>query len=169
MNSSLLLPRNLFISALCLVFSLQCFSFLFYTPVPHLVPRSPAQPLCTSYHPWGEFLRLSYFPLILSYMMFVFISKMKKWQEAEKFNRLIGLPPILLCRKLYILLQQFWKRHPCKWKSLSRVQIFATPGHHSPRNSPGQNTGVSSCRGPALVGSRDSLRMMASEIRIAIA
>ena len=31
-----------------------------------------------------------------------------------------------------------------KWKSLSRVQLFATHGLYSPRNSPGQNTGVGS-------------------------
>ena len=32
-----------------------------------------------------------------------------------------------------------------KWKSLSRVQLFATPWIYSPWNSPGQSTGVGSC------------------------
>ena len=31
-----------------------------------------------------------------------------------------------------------------KWKSLSRVQLFVAPWLYSPRNSPGQNTGVGS-------------------------
>ena len=37
-----------------------------------------------------------------------------------------------------------------KWKSVSHVRLFVTPGLHSPWNSPGQNTGVGSL--PLLQG-----------------
>ena len=39
-----------------------------------------------------------------------------------------------------LLTQNLWGQW--KWKSLSRVQLFATHGLYSPWNSPGQNTGV---------------------------
>ena len=35
--------------------------------------------------------------------------------------------------------------HVWKWKSLSRVRLCGRHGLQSPRSSPGQNTGVSSC------------------------
>ena len=38
-----------------------------------------------------------------------------------------------------------WFITPWKWKSLSLVQLFATPWTIESRNSPGQNTGAGSC------------------------
>ena len=50
---------------------------------------------------------------------------------------------ILRSFQFYLYLQ-----HSCstkwKWKSLSCVRLFVTPWLYSPRNSPGQNTGVGS-------------------------
>ena len=46
---------------------------------------------------------------------------------------------------IYVCMYEYvWSGRKWKWKSLSRVQLFATPWTISPWNSLGQNTGVGS-------------------------
>ena len=84
------------------------------------------------------------------------------WKHAEtridllfKWTKLNAFPLAILSKSLVLIGIQFkiWilaekylelKHESGKWTLLSHVRLFATPGLHSPWNSPGKNTGVGS-------------------------
>ena len=61
-------------------------------------------------------------------------------KESDRTEQLTS--SLATCLQVHVT---FWcTEGKVKWKSLSRVWLFATPWLYSPRNSPGQNTGVAS-------------------------
>lgn len=112
---SLLLPESLFLNPLWLIVLFPVtFQFLMLYLSSPPGPQKATQPLDARYCLWGEFLRLSCSLLILSFSMFVVISKMKNKNERSLKNseRLIGLPSIMLFRELCIFPQLFCERRP---------------------------------------------------------